>query len=59
MKNIDTNFMSNLIVNMTVNHATEDEFSRAIRYSMAIVDLEKTYKENNMDELIEKYKGEN
>ena len=56
--------ISNLITDMTMKDATADELSRAVRYSNTVIDAEKhhldyqkSYKDNNIAELKEKYQG--
>lgn len=54
--------VTNLITDMTIGHATEDELVRAIKHSMVIIDSEKhkldwrrSEQENDIRSLIEKY----
>lgn len=54
--------VSNLITDMTLKGATDAELARAIRYSMCVIDAEKhkldykqCYKDNNIEELKQKY----
>ena len=56
--------ISNLITDMTLKDATEDELARAVRYSNTVIDAEKhhldykkSYSDNNIAELKEKYQG--
>lgn len=56
--------ISNLITDMTLKDATEDELARAVRYSQTVIDAEKhhldykkSYSDNNIAELKEKYQG--
>ena len=66
MKNTGTQMgiISNLITDMTLAGATEDELTRAVRHSMVVIDAEKhklNYKQseidNNIAELHKKYQG--
>lgn len=57
--------ISNLIISMTKRNADEDELERAIIHSMVIIDAEKyhldymkSYADNRIDQLIEKYQPE-
>lgn len=57
--------ISNLITDMTLKGATEDELARAVRHSMVVIDAEKhhlDYKkselDNNIASLKKKYQGE-
>ena len=63
----DTNIrdIKDLIFNMTINGATQDELVRAIKHSMVLIDAEryhldwvKSYIDNGIGELVEKYKPE-
>ena len=47
--------MADLITNMTLNGATDDEIFRAIEYSTAVIDLYRLRHYNSIDELIKKY----
>lgn len=54
--------VSNLIMDMTILGATDDEFARAVKYSMTVIDAEKhnlnwkqCYKDQNIAELYAKY----
>lgn len=56
--------ISNLITDMTLKGADEDEIARAVKHSMVVIDAEKhnlnyrlSYKENRIDELKKKYQG--
>lgn len=56
--------ISNLITDMTIKHASDDELARAVRHSMVIIDAEKhhlDYKlsaiKNGIPSLKEKYQG--
>lgn len=56
--------VSNLITDMTLKGAKEDELARAVRHSMVVIDsekhkldYEKSYVDNNIAELREKYQG--
>ena len=66
MKNTGTQMgvISNLITDMTLAGATEEELTRAVRHSMVVIDAEKhklNYKQseidNNIAELHKKYQG--
>lgn len=57
--------ISNLITDMTLKGATEDELERAVRHSMVVIDAEKHHldykqseKDNNIASLRRKYQGE-
>lgn len=47
--------VSNLITDMTLRGAKEDELARAISYSMAVIVAERSKVENGINELKEKY----
>lgn len=54
--------ISNLITDMTILGANEDELARAVRHSMVVIDAAKhkldytkSYQDNNIDELKQKY----
>lgn len=56
--------ISNLITDMTIRGATEDELARAVRHSMVVIDSEKhklnwkqSYLDNQIGPLKEKYQG--
>lgn len=56
--------VSNLITDMTIKGATEDEIARAVRHSMVVIDAEKhnlnweqSYVDNGIAQLKEKYQG--
>lgn len=49
------NEIMTLIANMVYEGATDEEFERIIRYSMAVLDAEKVRKVYNIDELTAKY----
>ena len=56
--------VSNLITDMTIKGATEDEIARAVRHSMVVIDAEKhnlnykqSYIDNGIAELKQKYQG--
>ena len=58
--------VSNLITDMTIKKANEDEICRAVRHSMTVIDAEKhnldwkqSYKDNRIEELRKKYQGVN
>lgn len=60
--NIEKDMVLNLLVDMSLNSASEDEFLRAIRFSMCVIDAKKhnidlrlAYKDQNINELIIKY----
>ena len=66
MKNTQTEMgkISNLITDMTLKKATEDEIARAVRHSMVVIDAEKhgldykqSEKDNGIKELKKKYQG--
>ncbi len=47
--------VADLITNMSLNGATEDELFRAIEYSTGVIDLYRLRRYNSIDELIKKY----
>lgn len=47
--------MSDIIATMAINGATKEELDRAIKYSAAVIDAERTRKELDIDELEKKY----
>lgn len=56
--------VSNLITDMTLKGASEDELARAVRHSMVVIDAEKhkldykqSFSDNRIDELIDIYQG--
>lgn len=56
--------ISNLITDMTLQGATDDEIARAVRHSMVVIDAEKhgldykqSYENNRIADLKEKYQG--
>ncbi len=56
--------VSNLITDMTIKGATDDELARAVRHSMVVIDAEKhkldykqSEKDNNISALKKKYQG--
>lgn len=58
--------VSNLITDMTIKGATDDEIARAVRHSMVVIDAEKhklnykqSYIDNGIAELKAKYQGTN
>lgn len=58
--------VSNLITDMTIKGATQDEIARAVRHSMVVIDAEKhnlnykqSYIDNGIAQLKEKYQGVN
>ena len=64
MKNTNTQMgiISNLITDMTIQGASNDELARAVRHSMVVIDAEKhkldykqSYVENNISQLQKKY----
>ncbi len=66
MKNTDTEMgkISNLITDMTLKGATNDELERAVRHSMVVIDAEKhkldykqSYEDNGIAELKNNYQG--
>lgn len=61
-KNIQMGIVTNLITDMSFQHATDDELARAVKHSMVVIDAEKhkydwkkSYKDNRIEELKEKY----
>lgn len=52
-----SNEVSNLITDMTLAGASTDEIRRAVKYSMVVLDCEKSAEDNGIDELFEKYRG--
>lgn len=66
MKQQQMGDISNLITDMTIKGATDDELARAVRHSMVVIDAEKhvlnykqSYKDNRIRELKAKYQGVN
>ncbi len=66
MKNTQTEMgiISNLITDMTLKGATEDELARAVKHSMVVIDAEKhkldyksSYADNAIASLKKKYQG--
>ena len=66
MKNTNTQMgiISNLITDMTLNGADNDELARAVRHSMVVIDAEKhkldykqSYVDNNIEALKKKYQA--
>ena len=66
MTNTETEMgkVSNLITDMTLKGATEDELARAVRHSMVVIDAEKhklnykqSYEDNKIASLKDKYQG--
>lgn len=60
----EKNVISNLITDMTLKGASQEELDRAIRYSMVVIDSEKnelnykqSEKDNNIVELKKKYQS--
>lgn len=60
--NLEMGKISNLITDMTLQGATEDELARAVRHSMVVIDAEKhkldyqqSYRDNNIASLKKKY----
>jgi predicted DNA-binding protein (UPF0251 family) len=56
--------VSNLITDMTIRNASQDELARAIRHSMVIIDAEnhnldykRSYRENGITELMKRYQS--
>lgn len=47
--------VANLITNMTLKGATDEELFRAIEFSTGIIDLERSKSYNRIDELVNKY----
>lgn len=63
-KGIEMGKVSNLITDMTIAGATNDEIAKAVRHSMVVIDAEKhhldykrSYLENDIKELSKKYQG--
>lgn len=63
-KGFEMGSVSNLITDMTLKGADDDEVARAVRHSMVVIDAEKhnlnwrqSYKDNGIAELKEKYQG--
>lgn len=63
-KGIEMGKVSNLITDMTIAGATNDEIAKAVRHSMVVIDAEKhnldykrSYVENEIKELSKKYQG--
>jgi hypothetical protein len=54
-KNTSKHHMADLIATMTINGATKEELDRAIKYSAAVIDAERSRKDLGIDELVEKY----
>lgn len=61
---IEMGKISNLITDMTLKGATDEELAAAVRHSMVVIDANKhelnytaSYKDNNIATLTEKYKG--
>ncbi len=62
--NIEMGKASNLIMDMTIKGATNDELIRAVKHSMTVIDAEKhgldyrqSYKDNNISALKKKYQA--
>lgn len=55
------NEMSNLITDMTIAGATEDELRRAVSHSMLVMDcskyVQRSAEHNGIDKLVDKYRG--
>lgn len=65
-KALEMGNVSNLITDMTIKGADNDELARAVRHSMVVIDAEKhkldyvqSYKDNGIAELKKKYQGVN
>lgn len=63
-KGLEMGKVSNLITDMTIKGASDDEIARAVRHSMVVIDAEKhnlnwkqSYIDNGIPELYEKYQG--
>ena len=63
-KQLEMGKVSNLITDMTLKGATQDEIAKAVRHSMVVIDAEKhnlnykqSYEDNNIAVLKEKYQG--
>ena len=50
--------ISNLLTNMAIMGASKEELSRAIDYSIAVIDARKSYVNNRIDELVKCYRNE-
>ena len=48
----------NLLKNMAIMGANKEELSRAIDYSIAVIDARKSYVNNGIDELVKRYRNE-
>jgi len=64
LKGIEMGKVSNLITDMTIRGANDDEIARAVKHSMVVIDAEKhkldykrSYSENGIGELKKKYQG--
>lgn len=64
LKGVKMGDVSNLITDMTIKGATDDEIARAVRHSMVVIDAEKhklnykqSYADNGIAELKKKYQG--
>ena len=58
--NMEMGKITNLITDMTIKNATEDELARAVRHSMVVVDAEKhklNYKQSEIDNGIQELKN--
>ena len=63
-KQLEMGKVSNLITDMTLKGATQEEIAKAVRHSMVVIDAEKhnlnykqSYEDNNIAVLKEKYQG--
>lgn len=64
-KGFEMGNVSNLITDMSIRGATDDEIARAVRHSMVVIDAEKhvlnykeSYRQNGIAALKEKYQGQ-
>ena len=64
LKGVKMGDVSNLITDMTIKGATDDEIARAVRHSMVVIDAEKhklnykqSYADNGIADLKKKYQG--
>lgn len=65
-KQMEMGIVSNLITDMTIKEATDDEITRAVKYSMVVIDAEKhklnyqqAYKDFDIAQLKARYQGVN
>ena len=50
--------IQNLMIDMVMAGCTEEEMRRVIVYSLSVLDANKSFKENGIKDLIDKYQGE-